>query len=133
MHPEANKIEKLLLSLINKTIIKQKVKGEPLVQKSSAFYDGLFELNLDIDKMSPAARDAAVKKYMGSNFLPTYHVSKNGNTAAMKVAISLQGDYESLLNLAHQIAIFVWKLWLALNMPYQCCKCFFNIVMIYGS
>ena len=102
LHPEANKIEKLLLSLINKTIIKQKVKGEPLVQKSSAFYDGLFELNLDIDKMSPAARDAAVKKYMGSNFLPTYHVSKNGNTAAMKVAISLQGDYESLLNLEYK-------------------------------
>jgi len=102
LHPEAVKIEKLLLSLINKRIIKQKVKGEPLVQKSSAFYDGLFELNLDIDKMNPAARDAAVKKYMGSNFLPTYHRGANGKTTAMKVAISLQGDYENLLNLDYK-------------------------------
>lgn len=102
LHPEAVKIEKLLLSLINKRIIKQKVKGEPLVQKSSAFYEGLFELNLDLDKMNPEARDAAVKKYMGSNFLPTYHRGANGKTAAMKVAISLQGDYENLLNLEYQ-------------------------------
>jgi hypothetical protein len=102
LHPEAVKIEKLLLSLINKRIIKQKVKGEPLVQKSSAFYDGLFELPIDLDKMNKTARAEAVKKYMGSNFLPTYHVGKNGLTTAMKVAISLQGDYESLLNLEYK-------------------------------
>jgi len=102
LHPEAVKIEKLLLSLINKRIIKQKVKGEPLVQKSSAFYDGLFELPIDLDKMSPAARETAVKKYMGSNFLPTYHRGADGKTTAMKVTISLQGDYESLLNLEYK-------------------------------
>ena len=102
LHPEAVKIEKLLLSLINKRIIKQKVKGEPLVQKSSGFYDGLVELPIDIENMSSEARDAAVKKYMGSNFLPTYHKGKNGKTAAMKVAISLQGDYEALLNLEYK-------------------------------
>lgn len=102
LHPEAAKIEKLLLSVINKRIIKQKVKGEPLVQKSSAFYDGLFELPIDLDKMNDKARDAAVKKYMGSNFLPTYHKGADGKTTAMKVAISLQGDYESLLNLEYK-------------------------------
>jgi len=102
LHPEAVKIEKLLLSLINKRIIKQKVKGEPLVQKSSAFYDGLFELPIDLDKMNKKAREEAVKKYMGSNFLPTYHVGKNGLTTAMKVAVSLQGDYENLLNLEYK-------------------------------
>jgi hypothetical protein len=102
LHPEASKIEKLLLSVINKKIIKQKVKGEPLVQKSSAFYDGMFELPLDMDKMNQKQRDAAVKKYMGSNFLPTYHRGADGKTTAMKVAISLQGDYENLLNLEYK-------------------------------
>ena len=102
LHPEASKIEKLLLSLINKRIIKQKVKGEPLVQKSSAFYNGMIELPIDLENMNKSARDAAVKKYMGSNFLPTYHKGADGKTTAMKVAISLQGDYESLLNLDYQ-------------------------------
>ncbi|MFZ9377160.1 MAG: hypothetical protein ACO25K_08555, partial [Candidatus Fonsibacter ubiquis] len=37
-HPESSKIEKLLLSIINKKVIKQKVKGEALVQMSSAFF-----------------------------------------------------------------------------------------------
>ena len=108
LHPEANKIEKLLLSLVNKRIIKQKVKGEALVQKSSAFYDGLFELNnseqakfLKAEK-NAAKKDAFIKKYMGSNFLPTYHEGENGKTTAMKVAIALQGDYENLLNLEYQ-------------------------------
>lgn len=99
LHPEAEKIEKLLLSLVNKRIIKQKVKGEPLVQVSSALYDGL--VNVDFDK-SEKNRDAAVKKYMGSNFLPTYHKGADGKTTAMKVAIALQGDYEYLLNLEYK-------------------------------
>jgi predicted kinase len=165
LHPEAVKIEKLLLSLINKRIIKQKVKGEPLVQKSSAFYEGLFDSPVDFEKMDKKTRAAAVKKYMGSNFLPTYHkktidlearyknadkeklnealktkervleeqaaywtdrnkqalrdeiqylkdkiagrkpkvtTTTDGYTTAMKVAISLQGDYENLLNLDYQ-------------------------------
>ena len=98
LHPEAAKIEKLLLSLINKRIIKQKVKGEPLVQVSSAMYDGLFKLDFAKDQ---TGRDKAVKKYMGSNFLPTYHKGEDGKTTAMKVAIAMQGDYESLLNLEY--------------------------------
>jgi hypothetical protein len=108
LHPEANKIEKLLLSLINKRIIKQKVKGEALVQKSSAFYKGLFDLNTEDGlkllrtQKGSAKRDAVVKKYMGSNFLPTYHEGADGKTTAMKVAISLQGDYENLLNLEYR-------------------------------
>ncbi|MEX0595818.1 MAG: hypothetical protein WD512_04890, partial [Candidatus Paceibacterota bacterium] len=38
LHPEAVKLEKLLMSVINKRLIKQKVSGEPLVQVSAAFY-----------------------------------------------------------------------------------------------
>lgn len=99
LHPEAAKIEKLILSLVNKRIIKQKVKGEPLVQLSSALYNGLVKFDFTKTK---AGRDEAIKKYMGSNFLPTYHEKEDGNTAAMKVAIALQGDYESLLNLEYK-------------------------------
>lgn len=75
-HPDAAKIEKVLLSIINKRIIKPKIKGEPLVQKSSALY--------------------------GIN-LPTYfRDKKKGNkTAAMKVAIAMQGDYYNLFNLKY--------------------------------
>jgi len=96
-HPESNKIEKVLLSVINKTIIKQKVKGEALVQKSSAMYDGIFG-KTNFRK----GTDEEIKKYVGSNFLPSYHVKEDGNTAAMKVMISLQGDYENLLNLEYK-------------------------------
>lgn len=99
LHPEANKIEKLLLSIINKKIIKQKVKGEALVQKSIAFYEGIFQ--------SPASKfekatDAQLKKYRGSIVLPTYHTLPDGTTSAMKIMIALQGDYKNLLNLDYK-------------------------------
>jgi hypothetical protein len=96
LHPESSKIEKLLLSIINKRIIKQKVKGEPLVQVSAAMYEGIFE------SQAPKLRKGNindVKKWIGSTFLPTYYQKENGNTAAMKVMIALQGDYINLLKL----------------------------------
>jgi len=95
-HPESNKIEKLILSIINKRLIRQKVKGEPLVQVSSSMYDGVLG-NL-VPKFNKAS-DADVKKYAGSNFLPTYHQKEDGFTAAMKVMIALQGDFKNLLKL----------------------------------
>ena len=98
IHPESRKIEKLILSLINKRIIKQKVHGEPLVQISSAFLDNGFTTPLN--KLTKAT-DADIKKFAGSNFLPTYHRKKNGMTAAAKVMIALQGDYMNLLNLMY--------------------------------
>ena len=157
LHPEAAKIEKLIMSIINKRVIKQQINGEPLVQVSAAFYTNTFK--------KPKLRlgsDEDIKKYVGSNFLPTYHkkiidlnskyknlnkvelenVLKNkkklqieqsaywtdmnkqslrdeishiedriagrkpkitttsdGKTAAMKIMIAIQGDYENLLNL----------------------------------
>jgi predicted kinase len=98
LHPEALKIEKLLLSLINKRVIKQKVKGEPLVQVSSAFYEN----NLTESPNFRNATDADKKKWVGSNLLPTYHKKADGKTAAMKVMIALQGDYANLLNLEYK-------------------------------
>ena len=53
-----------------------------------------------LDKLKKAT-DAQIKKYAGSNFLPNYQVKADGTTAAAKVMIALQGDYENLLNLAY--------------------------------
>jgi hypothetical protein len=95
IHPEAPKIERLLLSIINKRLIKQKVNGESLVQKSVSMFDGVFKL---ANKPEVKSEEWA-KKYTGSTILPTYHKRKDGFTAAAKVMIALQGDYANLLNL----------------------------------
>lgn len=97
-HPEVLKIEKVLLSMINKRIIKQKIKGEPLVQVSSA----MFENNVTGIGDFRNATDNEKKKWIGSNVLPTYHKKADGKTAAMKVMIALQGDYANLLNLDYK-------------------------------
>jgi len=94
LHPEAFKIEKLILSVINKRLIKQKVHGEALVQVSAAMYEGVF----DGSKLKNATK-ADIKKYVGSNFLPTYHKKEDGSTTAMKVMVALQGDFINALNL----------------------------------
>jgi hypothetical protein len=92
LHPEANKIEKLILSLINKRVIKQKVNGEPFVMVSGAMYEGVF----DGSKLKQAT-DEEKRKYIGSNFLPTYHRNADGTTAAMKVMIAFHGDFTKLV------------------------------------
>jgi hypothetical protein len=101
-HPESAKIEKLLLSIINKKVIKQKVKGEALVQVSSAFFDNYSQIPANLTGGTQKERDAIIKKYVGSNFLPTYHKKEDGFTAAMKVMISIQGDYMKLFNLEYE-------------------------------
>jgi len=100
-HPESGKIEKLLLSIINKKVIKQKVKGEALVQMSSAFFNNYSSIPTELTTGTKKQRDEIVKKYVGTNFLPTYHKKANGFTAAMKVMISMQGDYLKLFNLEY--------------------------------
>ena len=105
LHPEASKIEKLLLSVINKRLIKQKVHGEALVQVSAAMYEGVF----DGSKLKNATK-ADIKKYVGSNFLPTYHKKEDGSTAAMKVMVALQGDFINLLNLKDKEGNTIGKL-----------------------
>ena len=99
-HPESAKIEKLLLSIINKKVIKQKVKGEALVQMSSAFFKDYAKTPGEFSYKKKEI-DAAIKKYVGTNFLPTYHKKANGFTAAMKIMISMQGDYVKLFNLEY--------------------------------
>jgi hypothetical protein len=99
LHPEALKIEKLVMSIINKRLIKQQVNGEPLVQVSAALYTGAFKRPEGKLKLGT---DEDIKKYVGSNILPSYHKKADGFTAAMKVMIALQGDYNHLLNLEYK-------------------------------
>ena len=94
LHPEANKIEKLILSLINKRIIKQRVNGEPFVMVSGAMYEGVFD-----GGQLKQATDEDRKKYKGSNFLPTYHRKSDGTSAAMKVMVAFHGDFTKLVNI----------------------------------
>jgi hypothetical protein len=105
LHLEADTIEKTILALIEKRLIKQKVKGEALVQVSSAVTNGIWDkpLRQEYENVKdPALR----KKWLGSNNLPFYiqEYDKKGNplpTKLMKVAISLQGDFVNLLKLNH--------------------------------
>jgi hypothetical protein len=73
-HPEAAKIEKLLLSMINKRIIKQKVAGEPLVQVSVGMYANQFS-QPDLIK---ATKDEIKMWGSATYLLPTYHKKSDG-------------------------------------------------------
>lgn len=97
-HPEAAKIEKLLLSMINKRIIKQKVSGEPLVQVSVGLTAGQFT-KPDLRK---ATKDEIKKWASATYLLPGYHRKSNGYTAASKVMIAMRGTYYNLFNLEYQ-------------------------------
>ena len=97
-HPEAAKIEKLLLSMINKRVIKQKVTGEPLVQVSV----GLTANQFTQPDLRKATKDE-IKKWASTTYLlPTYHRKSNGYTAAAKVMIAMQGSYYNLFNLEYE-------------------------------
>jgi len=102
LHPQADRIEKLILSLINKRIIKQKFNGEPLVQMAPTFAEGMFS-----EPESKLKKGTAeyIKKLKGSNFLPTYHETVRANkkvTAATKVVLTMQGDFFNLLNIEYE-------------------------------
>jgi len=93
IHPEAQTIEKLIMSIVQSRLIKQTINGEPLTQAASTFTNGLWNTQYKtITKVSE------IKKVLGTNTLPSYIRNKNGRTGLMKVAIALQGDFINLLN-----------------------------------
>jgi hypothetical protein len=104
IHPESDLIEKVIVNRIQKTIVKQKTKGEAMVQMPSTFYNGIWDTPYRIEQ-DPELR----KKYLGSNNLPFYtqgeiinkKTGERANTNLMKVAIPLNGDFLNLLNLKH--------------------------------
>jgi hypothetical protein len=87
----------MITSLVEKRIVKQKVKGEALVQVASSMSNGLWDSGFKFEK----AQTKDIEKYLGTNNLPFYYPGENGNTSAMKVAIALQGDFNNLLRLNH--------------------------------
>ncbi len=99
LHLRADEIEKILVSLIEKRFIKQKVKGEALVQVSSSMTNGMWST-----PTFQKATDEEIRKFIGTNNLPFYNPSKDG-TSAMKVAIALQGDFTKLLR-RRDIAVY---------------------------
>jgi len=99
----ASEFEKLTLALVNKRIVKQKVKGEGLVLASNLLFDS--ETNLLGEnyitkgnvKKATASQLKALKDKKGSVDLPFYQLGK-----AMKVKIALHsqnGDFRLLLKL----------------------------------
>tara|TARA_R110002126_G_scaffold40065_6_gene118041 strand:+ start:9600 stop:21773 length:12174 start_codon:yes stop_codon:yes gene_type:complete len=93
LHPESDSIEKLLMSFVQKGLIKQVTNGEPLTQTPSTFTNGIW------DSPYTALTDSEeIKKLLGTNTLPFYIRNKIGRSTEMKVAIALQGDYLNLLN-----------------------------------
>lgn len=95
LHPENDGIEKLLMSYIQKGLIKQKTTGEPLVQTPSTFTQGLWDAGL-----TPIT-ESEIKEQLGTNTLPFYITEivdgKRQRTTEMKVAIALQGPFLNLL------------------------------------
>lgn len=88
----SEKIEKLLNSVIVKRLVRQKLKGEQLIQTSGAGFEAQSSFR------NPTQKD--LNDY-GTNGLPTYRPGKgkNGATTAMKVKVAMKGDYYKLLNL----------------------------------
>ena len=106
IHPEADMLEKVIVNRIQKSIIKQKTKGESMVQAPSTFYNGVWDSAYQRDE-AIKANDELIRKYLGSNNLPFYTRGKLNDdgtrqlTSAMKVAIPMNGDFLNILKLKH--------------------------------
>jgi hypothetical protein len=68
-HLRADEIEKIIVSLIEKRLVRQKIKGEALVQVSSAMTNGIWDNQIQFDK----ADIEQVRKFRGTNNLPFYN------------------------------------------------------------
>jgi carbon monoxide dehydrogenase subunit G len=86
IHPSAEKIERLLSALVYKRIVRQKVKGEALIQVSGAGFE-------------KAGRRKMKTMLDGTNQLAFYRKRPDGSIAPMQVKISMQGDFKKLLKL----------------------------------
>jgi hypothetical protein len=93
LHYNVEKVEKLLTSMVNNSLIRQKSKGESLVQVSTSMFE-----NLQFKNSFTKPTEQERKKYLGTNDLPTYHRGKGKNTTAMKVKIAMQGNFENILS-----------------------------------
>jgi hypothetical protein len=69
LHLLSDDIEKIITSLVEKRIVKQKVKGEALVQVASSMTNGLWDKGFKFEE----AQAAEIEKYSGTNNLPFYN------------------------------------------------------------
>jgi len=87
-HLEADEIEKILVSLINKRLVKQKVKGEALVQVASSMTNGMWDGSANLTK----ATDDEIRKFIGTNNLPFYNQTDDGIIDFNKLYKNLSKD-----------------------------------------
>jgi hypothetical protein len=88
IHPNAENIERLLTAMVFKRLVRQKTRGEALIQVSGAGFEK--------GNMRKATEEEQML-YNGTNELPFYHPGKDGKTKAMKVKIAMQGNFKKLL------------------------------------
>jgi hypothetical protein len=104
IHPESDMIEKVIVNRIQKSLIKQKTKGEALVQMPTTFVKSAWDNSVSLTDNIKTNEDL-ILKYVGTNGLPFYKRGEllpdgtRAKTSLMKVAIALQGDFKNLLNL----------------------------------
>lgn len=101
LHPEADGVEKILMSIIYKRLIKQTTNGEPLVQAPTTFTNGSWDAPYETIT-DPAER----RKLLGSNTLAFYRrgeidpvTGKRLATSLAKCAIPFTDNYKNLLKL----------------------------------
>lgn len=84
----AEKLEKILISVITREVFRQKIKGEGLIQVSVAGWETPADTRVQFDPT-----------------LQTYHIGEDGKTVEMEIMISLQGDFRKLLRLPKVLEI----------------------------
>ena len=89
--PIAQRLEKFLFAIVNNRLVRLKIKGEPFVQGSAAFFQ---KFDKPTDEQTEAYDD------FGTTGTRGYVVDPNGkeNTKAVRVKIALTKNYENLYN-----------------------------------
>ena len=94
----ASRIEKLLYSAVNRTLVRQKVKGDMEVQASNSMFG-----NKDAISNFRSATDEEKEQYKGTIDLPSYTEGFSdlipGPSNAAKIKLALKGDFVNLLKL----------------------------------
>lgn len=90
LHPSAPRIERILLSIINTRLIRQKIRGEALVEVSVAFTE-------NADAYRFRLTQAEQEKY-GTTGLRYYIADGETNTKSCQIKIALSGSFTNLFN-----------------------------------
>lgn len=100
-HFGSERIERILMSVVNSRLINLKLKGEALVEVSVAFTQ-----NNKFTKPTEAEQ----AQYYGTSGLPFYYYKKGDPLRAMKVKVAMRGDFENIFQVkdleGNKIAIY---------------------------